>query len=417
MNISNDKQPVKDNLNHSSVNVSQTISNQEEGINVCKLCSRSFASPYNLNRHLKMHTRDGAYSCSMCQIYYKDKRDLVRHQKKHVENFEENLIELTPISPAKDLDPLVEKSIENNSSMDNAATEKVETENDIADKTTVSENTEESNLNDSPKQKKDYICTICSKKFSRGYGLRRHLKSHPLKNTYVCVLCGKAFKDESTFSEHQSWCLSLPQHSTSKCLENLKNINIIKNAEKEGKYTCIVCSMVFAKNKYLKEHLRRGHKKKNHYVCYLCKEVFKYRSDLENHQQFHITKYVSSLERELKLKETKAAIVCKENQTHSTTPNNFVNYQDNVKHLNISEILDDIPSYAAEEFIYSENIANTDAEINTISYIIENFAIEISKKENATRFTDNFTGSDLTNEHNNVLNPARYQCSNCKEVC
>ncbi|KAK9472255.1 uncharacterized protein V1510DRAFT_430527 [Dipodascopsis tothii] len=49
----------------------------------------------------------------------------------------------------------------------------------------------------------NYACTLCSKKFTRAYNLRSHLRTHTDERPFVCTVCGKAFARQHDRKRHE----------------------------------------------------------------------------------------------------------------------------------------------------------------------------------------------------------------------
>ncbi|CAG9975887.1 unnamed protein product [Clonostachys byssicola] len=54
------------------------------------------------------------------------------------------------------------------------------------------------------KHRARFQCTLCSKRFTRAYNLRSHLRTHTNERPYVCTICGKAFPRQHDRKTHES---------------------------------------------------------------------------------------------------------------------------------------------------------------------------------------------------------------------
>ncbi|KAK9463465.1 uncharacterized protein V1516DRAFT_667837 [Lipomyces oligophaga] len=55
-----------------------------------------------------------------------------------------------------------------------------------------------------PKNPANYACTLCSKRFTRGYNLRSHLRTHTDERPFKCSFCNKAFARQHDRKRHES---------------------------------------------------------------------------------------------------------------------------------------------------------------------------------------------------------------------
>lgn len=68
-----------------------------------------------------------------------------------------------------------------------------------------------------PKEKIEYRCSVCGKKFPHAYGLGRHKLTHTGEKPYCCSICGRGFTQKGNLKTHykvhlgesyQQWCTS-----------------------------------------------------------------------------------------------------------------------------------------------------------------------------------------------------------------
>ena len=51
--------------------------------NICYMCDKTFSSPFNLKRHLALHTGDKPWKCSECGKCFTQKANLKAHTIVH----------------------------------------------------------------------------------------------------------------------------------------------------------------------------------------------------------------------------------------------------------------------------------------------------------------------------------------------
>nr|XP_023027155.1 zinc finger protein 883-like [Leptinotarsa decemlineata] len=121
------------------------------------------------------------------------------------------------------------------------------------------------------KEKKQFICRICSKSFKRKDLLTKHEKIHTGKKSHHCKFCSKSFLKRGDLAVHER----------------------VHTGEKP--FLCKICSASFRQQAHLRTH-ERTHSGEKSFVCKLCLKSFAYRSQLKNHEKIH-TETFNSVER------------------------------------------------------------------------------------------------------------------------
>ena len=118
-----------------------------------------------------------------------------------------------------------------------------------------------------------FLCDICSKTFSKSWGLRLHRKIHLGLKDKHCLYCRKKFSDQKILDEHKAKEHSNGEHSEEfrvEALEMVAEVGIEKAAEElmlhestlrswmtsEGKNYCSECHKSFRFQSYLKNHMK-----------------------------------------------------------------------------------------------------------------------------------------------------------------
>lgn len=121
----------------------------------------------------------------------------------------------------------------------------------------------ESVISDSKKRK--YICSTCSKAFTKKCDLDRHFRSlHSSERPYQCAKCSKAFSLKSTLTRHEE----------------------IHNTNRSG-LICEVCNKILATRNSLRLHMQI-HSDLFNLTCKFCDMTFRHSSNLRSHLQAHI---------------------------------------------------------------------------------------------------------------------------------
>ena len=135
-----------------------------------------------------------------------------------------------------------------------------------------------------------YVCTVCSKGFSRKSTLMRHIQINTGEKPYTCTVCSKGFSDNRNLTIHMRIHTGEKPHACTVCSKgfsqksNLTNHMLIHTGEKP--YACTVCSKGFSRKSTLTQHIRI-HTGEKSYSCTVCSKGFSQKSSLTNHIRIH----------------------------------------------------------------------------------------------------------------------------------
>ena len=189
----------------------------------CRLCSRRYANPNSLKRHLLIHTEEKPHVCDECGKRFSIKSYLTAHKKIHSGQ--------TPYECE-----LCSKRFNRRSNLQ----DHMLVHNGI----------------------KQFKCDVCGNKFRLSSHLKRHLSLHTGLKPFECNDCGKEFRLASSLKEHSK-------------LHNSDSL-----------YRCKICGKVFQQRSSFRHHLT-NHTKEDKYLCDLCNNSFKQLSKLKKHITLH----------------------------------------------------------------------------------------------------------------------------------
>lgn len=111
---------------------------------------------------------------------------------------------------------------------------------------------------------KRYACSLCSKSFTRIYGLKYHMNKHTGTRKHLCPKCGKQFFTSDGLRVH---------------LLSHKNV---------AQFKCGFCNKTYRSRQSLKEHFRVAHSSNRKlFVCVTCGKRFTAKSTLLMHVKGH----------------------------------------------------------------------------------------------------------------------------------
>ncbi|XP_044729279.1 zinc finger protein 883-like [Chrysoperla carnea] len=288
---------------------------------VCPKCPRTFISKGDLSRHSLIHSGIKPFSCTQCDQSFGRRDKLVRHEKRHMKpenidkgNISQDLgflseqlvqrpfsnefpgnIEMPDIKQEVDSDQW--DSSENmvisldpyshNDQMEAESSGYVRSETSLTviakPPENIIENTDQMTLEhvtgddgfpgfsaEEVKMAKSallkqFICTVCGKKFSNHDSLKLHSATHSALRPHACKICSKTFMRKRELDRHMN------THTGMK------------------PFGCLVCEKKFGRKDKLVRHMR-VHDATRHYSCTYCSAKFTRKDGLAHHLKMHLMK-------------------------------------------------------------------------------------------------------------------------------
>ncbi|XP_037830602.1 zinc finger protein 37 isoform X2 [Kryptolebias marmoratus] len=139
-----------------------------------------------------------------------------------------------------------------------------------------------------PKEKVEYRCSVCGKKFPHAYGLDRHTLTHTGEKPYCCSICGRGFNQKGNLKTHYKVHLELT--------ENLKSLSGEPRVQLST--CCLECGKDCGSQSALQAHHITTHSEtvpeseeqttSQFFFCRRCRIQFDDRDKMEEHMKTHI---------------------------------------------------------------------------------------------------------------------------------
>ena len=242
----------------------------------CDICNKTFTGPYELKRHMNLHTRDKAFRCVYCtKLFFRD-TSLAGHIRKY------------------------HKQIEDNPRF-------------IKCKVCCIAFLDEESLN-KHKEEYPYSCTSCNKHYTTSHSFKAHMNKHSSGKSYQCELCNASFLMADDLRSHARKCHKSGQSKDSmqaseqtgtqnngggSDYETSNTNNEVKTTEHKnnatngyGSVQCDVCNEMFNSKHELETHNLIS----TQYGCKICRKHFKSFISLKLHMNMHSKKTVYQCE-------------------------------------------------------------------------------------------------------------------------
>ncbi|KAH8353084.1 hypothetical protein KR084_008796, partial [Drosophila pseudotakahashii] len=168
----------------------------------CTQCPKSFLNSSNLQSHIRTHTGERPYKCSKCPKTFIQKSHLVNHERTHTGErpFKCSKCDRTFIQPAN-----LKTHIKSHCKMSSRPQRITRTRSQAQSEQAAFTNhvllvhTKKEFVTKTPED--PHNCLICQKTFSNDINLKRHTRTHSL-NRLQCSYCPETFANKQTLRMH-----------------------------------------------------------------------------------------------------------------------------------------------------------------------------------------------------------------------
>ncbi|XP_072159177.1 uncharacterized protein [Bemisia tabaci] len=201
----------------------------------CNVCKANFASKFNLERHVGVHTNEISFTCNLCGDVFGSERYLNAHMSRWHTGFK----------------PHTEEEQASGSESENSVSTEVSSVNPVR------------TLNND----QCLNCKFCGADFKRRCDFDIHIHKHTREKSFACSYCPASFFNNARFISHErshrenrqsficKWCKMSFHYS----------VRLVKHTlahHSEQKFECSYCSASFAYNGHLERHIMTTHTEK-----------------------------------------------------------------------------------------------------------------------------------------------------------
>ncbi|XP_041369441.1 zinc finger protein 271-like [Gigantopelta aegis] len=158
---------------------------------VCKICNKTFALKFYLNRHNKMHHKNIVYQCDVCNKKFTQSSTLAQHVATHTENKTHTCDHCCKVF-------FITKSHQKHMRTDSELQPYV---CDICCKCSTQTDHQPAHHQCTHNEERPFNCHVCQIQFSQTSGLHSH-KTH--SKSYLCSLCSAVFNSLSDLLVHSA---------------------------------------------------------------------------------------------------------------------------------------------------------------------------------------------------------------------
>lgn len=138
-----------------------------------------------------------------------------------------------------------------------------------------------------------HVCSVCNKRFNRGFCLRRHLRTHTGLKPHTCNLCQKSFTELHNLNEHKKIVhQGIRRYKCPICSRGFSRYSVIQkhmNTHGIPLHACDECKNTYVCASHLEIHKICIHHGVRPYHCAACDKCILKDSYIEEHLRLHET--------------------------------------------------------------------------------------------------------------------------------
>lgn len=248
----------------------------------CDLCSKTFANPNNLKRHMMIHSGIREFECDICLKRFHQKITMQTHRLTHMNPFACNQCDMTFENKT---------AMQSHKESDECSMSKVKKVKEELMKTVKQE------IKTNFGKLLGYACSLCKKMFSLETALEQHVESTHMidPNELLCSECGEVLPSKKEMQSHMMTHKNYRQRNAKRfecsvCRKSCSSQAMLIMHERvhtnERPYPCALCSLRFKTKTHLRTH-QLTHTREKKFGCSVCMKFFALKGNLVVHLRTH----------------------------------------------------------------------------------------------------------------------------------